>query len=31
MNGKPSLESFALNPPPEHMLQQESHKARLMQ
>ena len=29
MNGESALKSSALHPPPEYMLQQESHKGRL--
>ena len=31
MNGESALKSSALHPPPEYMLQQESHKGRLIQ
>lgn len=29
MNGESALKPFALHPPPEYMLQQESHKKKL--
>ncbi|KAJ0009725.1 hypothetical protein Pint_34148 [Pistacia integerrima] len=31
MNGESALKSSVLHPPPEYMLQQESHKSRLIQ